>query len=119
MERGFPSGSVGKESACSAEDPGSVPGLGRSPGEGNGNPLQCSCLENSSTCHLFRKLTYQSNNEYVSDKAKVLLKFQQRDYDDFFLYVCAQIRQFFFFPFNLKKNSLLLFFNTTNILYRV
>ena len=45
--QGFPSGSVGKESACNAEDPGSIPGLGRSPGEGNGNPLQYSCLENS------------------------------------------------------------------------
>ena len=38
--------SVGKESACNAGDPGSVPGLGRSPGEGNGNPLQYSSLEN-------------------------------------------------------------------------
>ena len=44
---GFPGNSDGKESACSAEDPGSVPVLGRSPGEGNGNPLQYSCLENS------------------------------------------------------------------------
>ena len=43
---GFPGGSDGKESACRAGDPGSIPGLGRSPGEGNGNPLQCSCLEN-------------------------------------------------------------------------
>ena len=34
------------ESACHAGDWGSIPGLGRSPGEGNGNPLQCSCLEN-------------------------------------------------------------------------
>ena len=42
----FPSGSVGKESACSAGDMGSIPGLGRSPGEGNGNPLQYPCLEN-------------------------------------------------------------------------
>ena len=42
----FPCSSVGKESACSAGDPGSIPGLGRSPGEGNGNPLQYSCLEN-------------------------------------------------------------------------
>ena len=40
-------GSEGKESACNAEDPGSIPGLGRSPGEGNGNPFQYSCLENS------------------------------------------------------------------------
>ena len=43
---GFPGGLDGKESACSAEDPGSIPGSGRSPGEGNGNPLQYSCLEN-------------------------------------------------------------------------
>ena len=43
---GFPDSSVGKESACNAEDPGLIPGLGRYPGEGNGNPLQCSQLEN-------------------------------------------------------------------------
>ena len=43
---GFPGGSGGKESACNAGDLGSVPGLGRSLGEGHGNPLQCSCLEN-------------------------------------------------------------------------
>ena len=42
----FPGGSVGKASGCSAGDLGSIPGLGRSPGEGNGNPLQYSCLEN-------------------------------------------------------------------------
>ena len=44
---GFPHGSSGKESACNAGDLGSVPGSRRSPGEGNGNPLQYSCLENS------------------------------------------------------------------------
>ena len=44
--RGFPGGSDGEESACNAGDPGSTPGLGRSPREGNGNPLQHSCLEN-------------------------------------------------------------------------
>ena len=43
---GFPGGSDSKESACNAGDPSSVPGLGRSPGEGNGNPLQYSCLDN-------------------------------------------------------------------------
>ena len=43
----LPSGSDGKEPTCSVEDPGLIPGLGRSPGEGNGDPLQCSCLENS------------------------------------------------------------------------
>ena len=43
---GFPGGSVVKNSPANAGDVGWIPGLGRSPGEGNGNPLQCSCLEN-------------------------------------------------------------------------
>ena len=43
---GFPGGSEDKVSACNPGDPGSIPGLGRSPGEGNGNPPQYSCLEN-------------------------------------------------------------------------
>ena len=43
----FPGGSDGKASAYNAGDLGSIPGLGRSPGKGNGNPLQYSCLENS------------------------------------------------------------------------
>ena len=42
----FHGGSDGKASACNVENPGSIPGLGRSPGEGNGNPFQYSCLEN-------------------------------------------------------------------------
>ena len=42
----FPGGSDGKVSACNVGDPGSIPGSGRSSGEGNGNPLQYSCLEN-------------------------------------------------------------------------
>ena len=45
--RGFPGGSDGKESACNAGDLDLIPGLGRSPGEGNGYPLQYSCLEKS------------------------------------------------------------------------
>ena len=44
--KGFPSGSDGKASVCNAGDLGSIPWLGRSPGEGNGSPLQYSCLEN-------------------------------------------------------------------------
>ena len=43
---GFPLGSEGKESACNAGDLGSIPGSGRYPGDGNGSPLQYSCLEN-------------------------------------------------------------------------
>ena len=43
---GFPGGSDSKESACNARDMGLIPGLGRPPGGGHGNPLQYSCLEN-------------------------------------------------------------------------
>ena len=46
LKRLIPGGSEDKASACNAGDPGWIPGLGRSPGEGNGNPLQYSCLEN-------------------------------------------------------------------------
>ena len=47
VENYFPGGSDSKQFACNVADPGSIPGLGRSPGEGTGNPLQYSCLENS------------------------------------------------------------------------
>ena len=46
MAMGFPGGSDSKESTCNAGDPDSIPGSERSPGEGNGNPLQYSCLNN-------------------------------------------------------------------------
>ena len=46
-EESFPGGSNGEESACNAGDPGSIPGSGRSPGEGKGTPLQYSCLKKS------------------------------------------------------------------------
>ena len=48
---GFPGGSAGKESTCNVGDLGSIPGLGRSPGEGKGYPLQYSGLENSVDCY--------------------------------------------------------------------
>ena len=47
LNQGFPSGSDSKESVCNEGDPGSIPGLRRFPGEGKGNPLQYSCLENA------------------------------------------------------------------------
>ena len=50
----FPCGSAGKESTCNAADMGSIPGLGRSPGEGKGYPLQYSGLENSMDCIVLR-----------------------------------------------------------------
>ena len=46
VKLGFPGGSDGKESACHGGDLGLIPGSGRPPGEGNGNPFQYSCLEN-------------------------------------------------------------------------
>ena len=46
MPNGFPGGSEVKACASNAGNPGSIPGSGKSPGEGNGNPLQYSCLEN-------------------------------------------------------------------------
>ena len=50
---GLPCGSASKESACNAGDLGSIPGLGRSPGEGKGYPLQYSGLENSTDCVVY------------------------------------------------------------------
>ena len=61
---GFPCGSNGKESACNAGDLGSIPALGRSPGEGKGYPLQYSGLENSMDCmvHVVTKSRTQLTN---------------------------------------------------------
>ena len=65
---GFPSGSDGKVSAYNVGDPGSVPGLGRSPGEGNGTPLHYSCLEKS---HRWRNLVgYSPWGRKESDTAE-------------------------------------------------
>ena len=74
---GFPGGSDGKESACNAEDPASIPGSGRSLREGNGYPLQCSYPENSmirgawqATVHRVAKSLMQIQCQFM---AKVLL----------------------------------------------
>ena len=62
---GFPGGSYSKESACNVGDLGSIPGLGRSPGGGHGNPLQYSCLENP---HRQRSLVgYSPRGRKLSD----------------------------------------------------
>ena len=73
-QQGFPAGSVGKESACTAGDQGSIPGWGRSPGEGNGNPLQYSCLGNPmdrgacwDTVHRVTKSWTQLSNHHNRD----------------------------------------------------
>ena len=77
---GFPGGSEVKASACNAGDLGSIPGSGRSPGEGNGNPLQCSCLENPvdggawwATVHGIAKEWMTESQNYFSIKHIVYL----------------------------------------------
>ena len=62
---GFPGGSEGKASACNAGDPGSIPGSGRSPGEGNGNPLQKSVVGHSPWGHKESDVTEQLHNMYL------------------------------------------------------
>ena len=61
---GLPGGSAGKESTRNVGDLGSIPGLGRSPGEGKGSPLQYSCLENSMDC------TPQGSSAYGDSSGK-------------------------------------------------
>ena len=76
----FQSGSEGKASACKAEDPGLIPGSGRSPGEGNGNPLQYSWVENSmdgeawwATVHgVAKSWTWLSNFTLLQTMVKVM-----------------------------------------------
>ena len=63
----FPGGSDGKESACNTGDPGSIPGLGRSSGEGNGNPLQYSCLENSMDRGAWRATVHEVAESDISE----------------------------------------------------
>ena len=80
MNGGFSSGSNGKESACNTGDQRSIPGSRRSPGEGNGNPLQYSCLENpmdrgawqATVCGVIKSRTRQSNWAHVMNKVEHL-----------------------------------------------
>ena len=79
MWRGYAGGSAGKETTCSVEDLGLIPGLGRSPGEGNGYPLQFSGLENSMDCiivHGVTKIWTQPSNFHslVMWKIYIILK---------------------------------------------
>ena len=69
---GFPCGSDSKESDCNEEDPGLIPELGRSPGEGHGYPLQYSCLENPmdrggwrATVHGIAKSSAQLSDQHL------------------------------------------------------
>ena len=71
---GFPCGSAGKEYACNAGDLGLISGLGRSPGEGKGYPLQCSGLENSMGCivHGVAKTQTQMSDFHLSVQLKFI-----------------------------------------------
>ena len=60
---------IGKESACNAGEPGSIPGLGRPPGEGNGNLLQYSCLENSMDREVWQATVHVVTYELVMAEA--------------------------------------------------
>ena len=72
QQPGFPCGSAGKESVCNVGDLGSIPGLGRSPGEGKGYPLQYSSLENSvdGIVHRVAKSRTQLSNLHFQQPAK-------------------------------------------------
>ena len=70
----FPGGSGGKESACKAGDPGSIPGLGRSSGEGNGNPFQYSCLENSMDRGAWRATVHEVAESDISEWTHINIK---------------------------------------------
>ena len=69
----FPCGSDGKQSACNARDPDSIPGLGRFPGEGNSYPLQYSCLGNSMDRGSWQA-TYSPWGRQESDKTERLTR---------------------------------------------
>ena len=63
LKMNFPGGSEGKASVCNAGDLGSIPGSGRSPGEGSGNPLQYSCLENPMDREAWRATVHRATKE--------------------------------------------------------
>ena len=72
LKYGFPDVFYSKETACIVGDPGLIPGSGRSPGEGNGNPLQYSCLENSMDRGAWRASVHAVQSRIrLSDGARV------------------------------------------------
>ena len=80
LYKSFPGGSAGKVSTCNVGDLGSIPGLGRSPGEWKGCPLQYSGLENSMKCIVHgvaKSWTWLSDFHFISHASKVMLKILQ------------------------------------------
>ena len=82
--------SAGKESACNAGDLGSIPGLGRSPGEGKGYPLQCSGLENSMDC-IVRGVTKSQTrlSDFQHDQRSHWLSMSNPCFNHFFAFFCV------------------------------
>ena len=74
---GYPWSSAGKESTCNVGDLGSIPGLGRSPGEMNGYSLQCSCLENPMDRGAWETTVQAFEPALISHPSKVMLKILQ------------------------------------------
>ena len=69
---GFPGGSEVKASACNAGNLGSIPGLDRSPGEGNGNPLQYSCLENPMDGEAWRATVHEVTESDMTEQLSIV-----------------------------------------------
>ena len=83
--------SDGKESACSAEDQVSVPGWGRSPGEGNGNPLQYSCLENPMDRGAWQATVHGVAKSWTQLMFYVLTKLEEKKNRDLTWHLVAHI----------------------------
>ena len=95
---GFPGGSDSKVSACNAGDPGSIPESGRSPGEGNGNPLQYSCLENS--------MDWRTLVGYSPWGCKELDMTERLHFSaNIYIYLCLYIFEIFGIPLYIKAFS--------------
>ena len=75
----FPGSSAGKESACNVGDQGLIPGSERSPGEGNGYPLQYSCLKNAMDRGAWRATVYRITKNWTQLSNKHFLHFQKKD----------------------------------------
>ena len=103
IRMGFPGGSAGKESACNAGDLGSIPGLGRSPGEGEGYLLQYSGLENSMdyspwVCrvgHTTERLSFSYTCVYVCAHSNVHLRVVHFIIYKFYLHARAMTRWYY------------------------
>ena len=84
---GFPCGSAGKESACNAGDLGSIPGLGRSPGEGKHYPLLYSGLENSTDCIAHEVAKSQAQLSDFHSLVKITSQTPPHDVSSFIFFV--------------------------------